>query len=227
MIYRRAALGLFAKMPRAGSVKTRLVPPLTAEEAAALARVCLEETLRRFPPAIAVPWTLFLEGEPEGWVERLASIGGVALADQGPGDLGHRLTRAFRALRAGGAERIVVIGSDSPTLDPAWIVSALELLESSDVVLGPARDGGYYLVGARVPADALFEGIPWGTDRVGAQTRIRSEEAGWSVASLPEWFDLDQPGDLIEAAESAVECPALASVLLPLLPRLRGVAPRR
>jgi uncharacterized protein len=224
---RPAAAGIFAKVPRPGLVKTRLVPPLTPEEAARVARVCIEETLRRFPAEVPADWTLFLDEEPEPWLERLATERGVARARQGNGDLGARLARAFRFLRdhgarragAPGARRVVVIGSDSPTLDPERVRMAIEILDDAEIVLGPTLDGGYYLVGASVDCEALFQGIPWGTERVMAATMERAAEAGWRVAILPPWYDLDQIADLRRAAADAAGCPALEGLLASLFDR--------
>ena len=223
------AAGIFAKVPRAGFVKTRLVPPLTPEEAARIARVCLEETLRRFPAEVPAEWTLFLDGEPEAWLRRTAAGRRVGLAGQGAGDLGARLARAFRGFRDRGARRAIVIGSDSPTLAPERIRSAIECLEDADVVLGPTRDGGYYLVGAGVPCEELFARIPWGTDRVLAETMKRAAESGWRVTTLPAWYDLDGIQDLRRAALDAAALPALGALLASLLDRLRepGEAPVR
>jgi rSAM/selenodomain-associated transferase 1 len=219
-----AVAGIFAKIPRPGFVKTRLVPPLTPEEAARVARVCIEETLRRFPAEVRADWTLFLDGEPELWLERLAAERSVALARQGSGDLGTRLAWAFRSLRDCGADgarrRAVVIGSDSPTLDPERIRAAIESLDDAEIVLGPTLDGGYYLVGASVDCEALFRRIPWGTEGVMAATMERAAESGWRLATLPPWYDLDQVADLRRAAADATGCPALEGLLTSLLDRV-------
>jgi glycosyltransferase A (GT-A) superfamily protein (DUF2064 family) len=97
----------------------------------------------------------------------------------------------------------VAIGSDSPTLDPAWIATALERLDRADVVLGPARDGGYYLIGIRPGREALFDGIPWSTRVVAAATRACAERAGWTLAELSEWYDVDDVEGLRRAAADA------------------------
>lgn len=204
------AVALFAKAPVAGLVKTRLSPPLTPAEAAAVARACLETTLRRFPAAVRASWTLFLDGEPEPWLLRLAAERGVRVAPQGTGDLGARLERAFRALHDEGAGRAVAIGADSPTLDPSWIAEALARLGDADAVLGPAEDGGYYLIGIRPGREALFTAIPWSTPDVAAATRRRAASSGWRLAELPEWYDVDGPEELWRAAEDAERCPELA-----------------
>ena len=204
------AVGLFAKAPRPGRVKTRLVPPLTPGEAAAFARLCLEETLRRFPGDVPAAWTLFLDEPTESWLSEIAHARGVAIAEQGEGNLGARLARAFRGLLQT-SSRVVAIGSDSPTLDPAWISMGLSRLELADVVLGPARDGGCYLIGSRRDPDALFEGIAWSTSRVCELIRDRARAAGFTLATLPEWYDLDEAADLERAARDLDACPALRS----------------
>jgi len=204
------AVAIFAKAPRPGLVKTRLCPPLTFDEAAMVARVCLEETLRRFPPSVAAAWTLFLDGEPEPWLEGLLAGSGVALATQGDGDLGVRLVRAFRALHEAGARRVVAIGSDSPTLDPTRIAEALARLDHADAVVGPTRDGGYYVVGIRRGREGLFEGIPWGTDGVLSATRRRAVDSGWDLEELTSWYDVDDLEGLLEAASAS---PALGGLV--------------
>ncbi|HET7497219.1 MAG TPA: TIGR04282 family arsenosugar biosynthesis glycosyltransferase [Candidatus Eisenbacteria bacterium] len=216
------AVALFAKTPRPGMVKTRLSPPLSPDEAAAVARVCLEESLRRFPAAVPASWTLFLDGALEPWLARLAADRGVAVAGQGDGDLGARLGRAFRTLHDGGARRAVAIGADSPTLDPARIATALERLERADAVLGPARDGGYYLIGIRPGREGIFSDIPWGTPDVADATRRRAAESGWTVAELPEWYDVDDAEGLRRAAADAAECPELLRVVAALDARLKA-----
>ena len=210
------AVGIFSKVPIPGRVKTRLVPPLTQDQAAAVARVLLEETLRRFPSAVRAAWALFLDGDPEPWLTSLAADHGVPIAAQGPGDLGARLDRAFRAMHAAGAVRAVVIGSDSPTASPAWIAGALELLDDADAVLGPARDGGYWLIGIRPGREAIFEEIPWSTPDVSSETRRRAAASGWSLAEAPAWYDLDEPVDLTRAAADADSCPALRALIASL-----------
>ena len=213
------AVAVLAKAPRAGFVKTRLSPPLTAAEAEGVARVCLEETLRRFPAAVSARWLLFLDGDVEPWLAGLAAGRGVRIERQGTGDLGARLTRVFGALHGSGARRVVAIGSDSPTLDPSWIARALERLDVADVVLGPARDGGYYLIGIRPGREDLFRGIPWSTTGVAAETRRRAAEAGWVLEELPEWYDVDDLEGLRRAAADATGDTVLGRRLMALAGR--------
>ena len=132
-----AAIAIFAKAPVPGRVKTRLVPPLSPEGAAAVARACLEATLRRFASVPEAPITLFLDGEADGALRALAGSLGIGIAPQVGADLGTRLEAAFGSLRAGGAAKTVALGSDSPTVDPAWIARAVASLDAHDVVIGP------------------------------------------------------------------------------------------
>ena len=138
-----AALALFAKAPLAGRVKTRLVPPLTHEDAARVARASLEDTARFIVPEVAAPWTLFLDGEADAPMRRLAEETGLTILPQEGPELGSRLKAAFRMLRTRGASRVLAIGSDSPTLDPIRIQEAIESLAVCDVALGTSEDGGY------------------------------------------------------------------------------------
>ncbi|HKW50162.1 MAG TPA: DUF2064 domain-containing protein, partial [Candidatus Eisenbacteria bacterium] len=130
---RAAAIAIFAKAPVPGRVKTRLVPPLSPEEAAAVARACLEVTIRRIAHAVDGPVTLFLDGEADAALRALAGSLGVGIAPQVGADLGSRLEAAFQSLRQGGAAKTIALGSDSPTVDPAWIARAIGSLDAHDV----------------------------------------------------------------------------------------------
>ena len=194
-----AAIAVFAKAPVPGRVKTRLVPPLTPEEAAAVARACLETTLRRFAPAVDAPITLFLDGEADSALQALAQSLGVPIVPQAGADLGARLVEAFRSLRGGGATITVALGSDGPTIDPAWIARAIASLDTHDVVIGPTEDGGYYLIGVRGNIPELFSKIPWSTDSVARATLERASALGIAVDVLPTWYDVDDIATLRRA----------------------------
>lgn len=218
------AVALFGKAPVAGRVKTRLTPPLTPDEAARIARASLEDTLRRFPRRVPAAWTLFLDGNADPAIEAHASAAGVRLLSQGLGDLGERLARAFTLLRDEGAARVVAVGTDSPTLDPAFIGDGLVALREADVAIGPANDGGYYLIGAGLSVDvaALFRAIPWSTAAVARITGERAAALGFTVAVLSEWYDLDDVAALrrVAADPALAECPALSAAIAGILPRL-------
>lgn len=208
------ALAVFAKAPVPGRVKTRLCPPLTSDEAARVARILLEETVRRMLPRPDVARSfLFLDGAASPGIRSLASERGVTILPQCEGDLGARLTHAFRGLRDRGAERVVAIGSDTPHLDPGLLTRSFEALEAHDLVIGPAEDGGYYLIGARGPADGLFESIAWGTGTVLDATRERARVLERTVETLRDGYDIDDVATLRRAArEHGSSIPALRKV---------------
>ncbi|HET9939497.1 MAG TPA: TIGR04282 family arsenosugar biosynthesis glycosyltransferase [Candidatus Eisenbacteria bacterium] len=195
----KAAVAILARAPVPGRAKTRLTPPYTPEAAAHVARACLLETLHRFPRAIDVPFTLFLDGDPDPALIETIRAAGLGLIPQAEGDLGARLAAAFRALRAGSAESVVAIGADSPTLDPARIAEAIAALDECDVVLGPADDGGYYLVGARGDRGGIFDGIPWSTGRTLEVTVERARALGYAVRLLAPHYDIDDAATLARA----------------------------
>ena len=115
---------------------------------------------------------------------------------QGTGDLGDRLSRISRRLFSQGYRKLVILASDTPHLPQECIHRAFSRLDETDVVLGPCDDGGYYLVGSRVHAPALFEGIAWSTSAVLEQTTGRAEDAGLSWEVLPSCYDIDTIDDL-------------------------------
>lgn len=125
-----------------------------------------------------------------------AAADGARLVPQLRGGFGARLERALVAgLRRG--QRVVLIGADSPTLPPAIVRRAFARLARADVVIGPATDGGYYLIGTRTRLPRpLFRRMPWSTPRVAEETRSRAETAGLRVAVLPAWYDVDDAAGL-------------------------------
>jgi len=199
------AIAIFAKAPVAGRVKTRLVPPLSPEEAAGVARACLGATLRRVAPAVDAPITLFLDGDADGALRALAVSLRVGIVPQAGADLGARLEAAFRSLREGGAGKTLALGSDSPTINPEWIERAVASLDAHDVVIGPTEDGGYYLIGMRGEAPELFSDIPWSTDGVARATLARASKLGLAVDLLPTWYDVDNIPTLRRALADGAE----------------------
>ena len=194
-----AGLALFAKMPVPGRVKTRLAPPLSPEEAAAVALACLQDSLERFSRSRDVSMTLYLEGAPDEALLAFAERHAVPVRPQAPGSLGLRLRAALESLLAEGHPCALAIGSDSPTLPPARIGAAIGALRAHDAVLGPTEDGGYYLLGVSRPAWALLENVPWSTANVAQVTRQRDADAGISLAELEAWYDVDDEATLRRA----------------------------
>ena len=201
------ALVLFMKAPRPGTVKTRLTPRFSNAEAAELYRAFIRDTLhlaRQVSGAsLYVGWT-----PDDGRAELQAALGDpkVNWFGQRGADLGDRLSNAFAMLFENETAKTVVLGGDSPLLPPAYVEEAYHSLDSHDVVLGPAADGGYYLIGLRRGLEAagrygsLFESIDWGTERVLRQTRTAIRRCGLACHELPPWYDVDHPADMDRVA---------------------------
>lgn len=181
---------IFGKAPVAGKVKTRLIPALGAEGAAALAAQMLERTI-----AAARETVLAVElcGDPDPTLWYAGAP--VSLTFQGAGDLGERLARAAeRALSS--VEPVILIGADCPDLTSTHLEEAAERLERYDAVIHPTFDGGYALLGLRRFDRSVFSGIDWSTDRVADQTLERLAALGWSIAAGERLRDVDEPADL-------------------------------
>lgn len=203
----RLALAVMAKRPQAGEVKTRLCPPLTPDEAAELARCFLADTLEQVRRVPGVErFVAFSPPDAEDFF-RPRTGGAFSLVRQTAGDLGARLADLTDQCLKAGFTGVIVIGTDSPTLPDAVLREAREVLagELADVVLGPADDGGYYLIGLRRPSRALFAGIAWSTDAVLSQTVARADAAGLRTHLLPPWYDVDVPADLKRLARELAD----------------------
>jgi rSAM/selenodomain-associated transferase 1 len=186
------ALAILAKAPVAGSVKTRLIPALGAEGAAALHARLIERTVETANAAAIGTVTLWVTA-PHTCFTALASRFHISLATQPEGDLGARMLAAGRAA-AGPA---IIIGTDCPALRPSHLREAAGALrDGTDVVVIPAEDGGYVLIGSRQAQPRLFDHMTWSTDQVMAQTRQRLTRAGLTWRELPPLWDVDRPEDL-------------------------------
>jgi rSAM/selenodomain-associated transferase 1 len=189
---------IFTKYPEPGMTKTRLVPAIGAIAAADIQH---RMSLRTF--AIAKEFCREIGTEIEirftgGTAEQMAGKYGPELQyrEQGVGDLGQRLTLAVNDAFLGGAREVVAIGSDCPGLSTIHLLAASEALLDTDVVLGPALDGGYYLIGLRQPHVELFNGIAWSTEHVLQQTLQIANRLGLAVHLLETLADIDRPEDL-------------------------------
>ena len=196
----RRALVVIAKEPVPGGVKTRLAAILGADGAARVAAAMLADTVGVVAQVDAEPWVYFAPPDARTRMARLAP--GCRLLAQVEGDLGDRLAGCFAALLAGGAERVVIVGADTPQVPRATYQAAFALLEQVDVVLGPAVDGGYYLVGAKAAHPELFVGVPMGTDTVLQVTLQRVIQQRLRVGTVPMLRDLDRLEDLRAALAS-------------------------
>lgn len=187
-------LGLFAKAPRPGQVKTRLAAAGSDHWAAAVAEAFLLDTMQRLAKVAAQRSLYFSPPDASPYFESLAA-NRFTLAPQAEGDLGCRMTAYFVEQFRAGAVKAMLVGSDSPTLPIRYIEDAFAMLDSHDVVLGPATDGGYYLVGCAREAPAIFANIPWGSSQVLRETVRAIAGAGCRLALLPPWYDVDTLDD--------------------------------
>lgn len=200
----RPVIAIMAKAPLAGAVKTRLCPPLTAEDAAELSRAFIADKVEQVRGVDAARGAIvYTPDEGRGFFERLAPD--FVLLPQRGDDLGARLVSSFDWFFAEGYPAAAFVDSDSPTLPREFLLQALDLVASPDVdvVLGPSADGGYYLIGLRKACPELFTHMPWSTPRIFAETTARAARLGLRVASLPPWFDVDTGLDL-ERLESSL-----------------------
>lgn len=184
---------VFGREPIPGLVKTRLARAVGSETAAGIYRELLAWTVER---AIATgkSVTLSLAAEPSpAW----ASAWNIPVETQPEGDLGTRMLETLSRRFQEGYDRALIIGSDCPGVGPHHLEAAIAALDHHRVVLGPARDGGYWLVGQRAPQTDCFSGVPWSSDRTLAATRQRLEELGVG------WTELDQLDDV--DTEAALE----------------------
>jgi uncharacterized protein len=212
-----SVIAIFAKSPRPGHVKTRLQILISPLQAAALHRACLEDTATLVRAVPGCEKWLLVAGTPQ---EASALKRDLQLPQewkcgaQHGRDLGARLHNALQRFFTAGAAKVVIVGADTPWMGRRRIQQALRALDSADVVLGPAADGGYYLVAARRLLPSMFDGIPWGRAGVFSATLLALGKARVRYRLLPRDFDLDRPEDLARAAnllrEQSERAPALA-----------------
>mgnify|MGYP001827560722 CR=1 FL=1 len=214
-----ARLLIFAKAPIPGQVKTRLAGQLGARGAADLYKKLLRRTLAIAVSARLCPVELWCAPEVRhGFFTRCRREYGVRLRRQGAGDLGRRMNQALNQVLSEG-QHGVLIGGDCVSLGALELQDALRRLATgSEVVLGPAVDGGYVLVGLRQPCSALFRGIAWGGSNVMAATRRRLRRTGVAWSELPPGWDVDTPADLrrlrrVQAEEVATSASPKYSVV--------------
>lgn len=233
------ALVIMTKAPIPGEVKTRLCPPLTPDEAATLHGSFVLDEIERSRDAIKdqslrVHRYLGCAPSPDhAFFRVLEARQGVTLIPQIGDDLGARMNHAFDTVFQQGYQRAIMVGTDLPDLPPTSYDEALELLVDHDLVLGPASDGGYYLIGMKRSIPNIFSNMPWSTDQVAALTIERATALGLSYAFLPPLNDIDCLEDLLSLIKKSSHekggHPTLSQrtngVLRTLVPRLqqRGI----
>lgn len=193
----KGALLVIAKRPAAGQTKTRLAPPLSLEQAAALYECFLRDTLEIGRHVQNVTRFInYLPRDAENYFRSLAPDFDLLL--QTGADLGARLDFALTHCLAIGFERAVIMDSDSPTLPCEFIARAFDVLDDNDVVLGPCNDGGYYLIGLKKPAPRLLREVKMSTPFVVRDTLELAHQENLRAALLPEWYDVDTVNELAQ-----------------------------
>jgi rSAM/selenodomain-associated transferase 1 len=191
-------LTIFTRYPEPGLTKTRLISALGEEGAAALQKKLTEKTIQKVEQLVKTstiePVICFEGGDlvsMQNWLgpDRF-------YRQQFHGNLGEKLEKAFTDAFSAGAQRVVTIGCDCPELTKEHIGRAFDALYLNDLVLGPATDGGYYLIGIKYPIDELFKDIPWGTEKVFEKTVSLAQQLCLSIEILEELHDVDRPEDL-------------------------------
>ena len=218
----RAVLYVAAKAPRPGFAKTRLGRAIGHDRAAALAGAFLRDLAARLARAPALPFEVaWFITPPDAWPEiapLVADLAPARVVAQGEGDWGERQRALFREAAARGEGRVVVLASDSPHTSVATIAAAFAALERADLVIGPVRDGGYYLLGMRGWHDVLRD-VAMSTGNVARDIAAAAARAGLSIAQVETSFDVDEVDDLRHLRElvpSRDDLPATRAILATL-----------
>lgn len=203
------------RYPVPGQAKTRLIPVLGEEGACRLHQKMVEHTMATvrnlslvFPADIFV----FFNGGSEVLMKTWLGSDAEYLP-QSAGDLGVKMSVAFEAVFARGCKTAMMIGTDCPDIDGDILSNSFSLLDESDMVIGPAADGGYYLLGLKKRCDNLFKGIPWGSEQVFSQTLTVAENAYMRVVFLPELADIDRPEDLANIRDIPAFSPCIKAFM--------------
>lgn len=199
---------VMAKQPLVGRTKTRLSPPLTLEQAAALYKALLRDVifLVASQPGIELAVAISpLDSHP--FFTKITPPGTLLLPIEDT-DIGICLSQVFRTLLGTGWRKVIALNADSPSLPPAYLQQSVKLLDVHDVVLGPALDGGYYLVGMQRPYLGIFRDVLWSTAQVLTQTLERATTLKLDVGLTPEWYDVDTADDLVRLQKDLDGLPA-------------------
>jgi rSAM/selenodomain-associated transferase 2/rSAM/selenodomain-associated transferase 1 len=227
----REALIIFTRYPEPGRAKTRLIPSLGPNGAAELQRRMadhllaeVKKLLRYRPVSVEVRY----EGGNEGLMREWLG-GDIPLRRQGGGSLGQRMDNAFREAFQAGANRVVLVGTDIPNITDRTLLKAFVNLSFADAVLGPARDGGYYLIGLNRASPHVFADVPWGTEGVLERTRQIAHGLGLSTVLLETLDDVDRPDDLSLWEEAWKRTPEVhplerISIIIPTLNEASNLA---
>ena len=185
------------KYPDPGRVKTRLAGDIGVRKAAMICRQIAERLIEQTIPPVAGEYDRFVFYDPPERMQDFVSwLPHEKFIAQSGSDVGERMNNAIRHLLENGAKKAVITGADIPDLTSRIIIQAFEMLDLADVVVGPAHDGGYYLIGTKSPIPEMFSNIPWSTGDVFSETVRAIKHSGKSYGVLPVLSDLDTIEDL-------------------------------
>ncbi|NJK48730.1 glycosyltransferase [Candidatus Gracilibacteria bacterium] len=189
---------IFTRYPEPGKTKTRMIPLLGENEAARLQQHMTEFTLKqakKLQNNMSLSIAIFYSGGTEQLMRDWLGDG-VIYQQQSNGDLGQKMKTAFERSLKIGSNKVIIIGTDCPELNSNILSQAFEMLTDSDLVLGPALDGGYYLIGLNDLIPELFYDIKWGTSKVFEQTKAIAQQLNLKIGCLLALHDIDRPEDL-------------------------------
>lgn len=189
-----SALGIFFRIPELGKVKRRLAKQIGDEEALKVYQAMLIETMKNVQKLEGINLYGFYAGSLEPSLEFPSTI---SYIPQKGIDLGERMLNALAYLFEKGYKKVVLIGSDSPDLPIDYIKQAFQMFNKYALVIGPSKDGGYYLIGMNKPLNEIFKDIVWGSKHVFQDTLLKAKEANINFFLLPEWYDIDDLESLI------------------------------
>jgi uncharacterized protein len=199
MIDARNKLIVFTRYPEPGKTKTRLIPVLGMEGAANLHRLMAQRTIARalsLQDSGQLSVEIFYTGASQQQMQDWLGTEPI-YQQQIEGDLGEKMAFALQNSFNSGVDKVVIIGTDCPALTAEILAEAFDELSQHDLVLGPAKDGGYYLIGLCRSQPELFQAIKWGTDEVFVKTRAIARELDLNIAYLSTLTDVDRPEDLL------------------------------
>jgi uncharacterized protein len=190
---------IFTRYPEPGKTKTRMIPVLGEDESAILQKKMTELTLKQakmLQETMSLSIAVFYSGGSEQLMRSWLGDE-IIYQQQSNGDLGQRMKLAFARSLSISSDKVVIIGTDCPELNSTILSQAFEILNHSDLVLGPALDGGYYLIGLSRLIPELFQGINWGTSEVFEQTKEIARQLNLKIDYLLPLHDIDRPEDLL------------------------------
>ncbi len=198
-----------AKIPIAGTVKTRLHPLLSVEQSATLAECLLRDTVNK---AKFLSNELIIAYTPVEKLDVLLAIlsNEQIFTEQKGANLGDKMFHAFEFAFSRNSDAVVMIGTDSPTFPAQFITQAFEMLPETDAVLGETADGGFYLLGLRKLKKEIFETVEWSSPKTFEQTARNIENLDLKLSLLPNWYDVDTPDDLKRLKKDLSKNPSIA-----------------